>query len=125
MSKTYYDNLLDLNKVDKVVTGVAGSHDEKLELWQIVDEIVHHKVMGCVLDNLPKEHHDEFLEKFYQAPYDERLLVYLKDKIKKDIVEIIKEGVAALTLELIDKILPEKDVKKGISTETKNTEPVA
>jgi hypothetical protein len=108
MSKTYYDHLLDLNKVDKVVRDTAKSEDEKLELWQIVDEIVHHRVMGCVLDHLPVEHHEEFLQKFYEAPYDERLLVYLKDKIKKDIIEIIKEGVVALTLELIDNIVPAK-----------------
>ena len=112
MSKTYYDNLLNFDKVDKVIKNATRTPEEKLELWKIVDEIIHHKVLGCVLDHLPKKNHDEFLDKFYRAPYDERLLVYLKDKIKKDIKTIIKEAVAILTMEIIDNILPKKNEKK-------------
>jgi len=102
MSKTYYDHLLDLEKVDGVVKKVVKSHEEKVELWQLIDEIIHHRVMGCVLDSLPEKHHDEFLQKFAESPHDEKLLDFLKEKIKTDIVFLIKETVAALVLELID-----------------------
>ena len=114
MSKIFYDHLLDLKKVSKHVGKVARSEDEKIELWQIVDEIVHHGVIGCILDNLPKEHHEEFLERFYESPHDEQILVFLKEKIQKDIVEIIRDAVCLLTLEITDNILPKrkKKVKK-------------
>lgn len=101
MSKIYYDQLLDLQPVEKAIKKVAKTHEEKLELWQVVDEIVQHKIMNCILDHLPKELHSEYLEKFYSAPDDEKLLDYLKEKVKKDITLIFKEAVAVLVLELM------------------------
>jgi len=101
MSKVYYDHLLDLKPVEKAIRKAARTHEEKLELWQVVDEIVQHKIMNCILDYLPKELHNEYLEKFYSAPDDEKLLDYLKKKIKKDINLIFKEAAVVLVLELI------------------------
>jgi hypothetical protein len=102
MSKIFYDHLLDLDKVENTVKKAASSHEERMELWQLIDEIIHHRVMGCILDYLPGVHHEEFLQKFSEGPHDEKLLDYLKEKIKEDIVALIKEVVAALVLELID-----------------------
>jgi transcriptional regulator of NAD metabolism len=104
MSKVFYDNLLSLDKIDRAIKKAATTCDERMELWQVVDEIVHHRVMGCVLDALPIECHDEFLEKFSKAPYDEQLLDYLRQKVKKDVTMIIKEAVAVLVLEIATEI---------------------
>jgi len=102
MSKIFYDHLLELDKVEKSIKKVSSTKEEAIELWGIVDEIIHHRVFGCVLEQLPEKHHREFLEMFHSAPGDEKLLNYLKEKIKNDITIIIKEIVAALVLEIID-----------------------
>ena len=111
MSKIFYDNFLDLGKIDKAIKKVSHTNDEKIELWQIVDEIVHYRVMSCVLDNLPKEYHREFLELFQNAPYDEELLDYLKKKIGKDVKLLIHEVVAVLVFEIVGKMGVGKSVK--------------
>jgi hypothetical protein len=107
MSKVFYDNILDLAKVEKAIKKVSSTHDEMVELWGIVDEIVHHKVMECVLTTLPKKYHREFLDMFRTSPHDEKLLQYLKEKAKRDVVILIKETVALLVLELT------KDIQIG------------
>ncbi|MGB6882108.1 MAG: hypothetical protein WBD86_02315, partial [Microgenomates group bacterium] len=65
MSKIFYDHLIVFEEVDRYIKDTVETHEERDELWQIVDEIVHHRVLGCVLDKLPKEHHEEFLGKFH------------------------------------------------------------
>src|SRR5260221_7558774 len=49
MSRIFYDHLTNFAKIEKLIKTSATSADEKEELWKIVDEIVHHKVMGCIL----------------------------------------------------------------------------
>ena len=101
MSKIFYDHLIILEEVDRSIKGSTETQEERQELWQIVDEIIHHRVLGCVLAHLPREHHEEFLEKFHQAPHDEGLLDYLEEKIKKDVTKLIKEEVKSLSTELV------------------------
>lgn len=101
MSSLFFDQLLDLKKIDKKIKKVSSSYEEKAELWQIVDEIIHHRVFGCVMDKLPKKYHSEFVELFEKTPNDQKLIGYLKAKTKTDIENLIKDAVAILTLELI------------------------
>ena len=107
MSKVFYDNLLDLSSVEKSIKKVSSTKEEMIELWEVVDEIVHHRVMGCVLETLPAKHHHEFLEMLHHTPHDEKLLIFLKEKIGKDVSMLIKEVVAVLVLELT------KDIEFG------------
>jgi len=104
MSKVYYDYLIVLDDVDKYIKDVAETEGERHELWQIVDEIVHHKVLECVLDNLPKEYHEEFLNKFEEAPHDLSLMDYLKEKISDNIEELIKQEIGGLATELLEEL---------------------
>ena len=57
--------------------------------------------MGLVLDKLPAKFHKEFLEKFHQAPYDEALLDYLKEKIGENIEELLRQELGNLAYELL------------------------
>lgn len=108
MSKIFYDHLIILEDVDKHIKDIAETHEERHELWQLVDEIVHHRVLGCVLDHLPGEHHDEFLGKFHQAPHSPNLLDYLKEKIEDNIEELIKQEIGELATELLQEIQERK-----------------
>lgn len=110
MSKLFFDKLLKLDKIDKEISKVAKTREEKEELWLLVDEIVHHKVMGCVLDRLPEESHAEFLTIFEHSPHDEKLIFeYLKKKVGDNIEEILEAEIGKLSLDLLDTIaLPKK-----------------
>ena len=68
MSKLFYDHLITLDEIEVVIKKNASSKEEKEELWALVDEIVTHKVLEKVLDKLPREHHEEFLELFHKCP---------------------------------------------------------
>lgn len=107
MSKVFYDHIVVLERVEVVVHKAARSEEEKHELWQIVDSIVHQKVMQIILDLLPNEHHQEFLERFHQAPHEEGLLDYLSEKSKKDIKKAIHEEIKKLEDEILQEILSE------------------
>lgn len=105
MSKMYFDHLLKLEKVDKEINKVAKTKEEKEELWALVDEIIHHKVMGCVLDRLPRDSHEEFLGIFEHAPHDDQLIFdYLKKKVGNNIEEILEAELGKVTTELLETI---------------------
>jgi hypothetical protein len=105
MSKLFFDHLLELEKVDRQIKKVAKTKEEREELWLLVDEIIHHKAIGCILDKLPKENHKEFLEMFHSSPHDEELLFgYLKGKVGENIEEIIKQELGDFAFELLNDI---------------------
>jgi len=104
MSKIFYDHLISLSKIEKEINKVVESKEEKLELWQIIDEIIHHRVLGCIFQHLPQEHHYDFLEKFHRTPHDESLMHFLKEKIGEVIEELIKKEVDEFSNEILQDI---------------------
>jgi hypothetical protein len=105
MSKLFYDYLVELKEIDKQIKKVAKTSEEREELWGLVDEIVHHKVMGCILDKLPRVHHEEFLDLFHKSPHDEELLfTYLRKKVGDNIEDLIKQEIGVLSDELLEDI---------------------
>ncbi|OGM16003.1 hypothetical protein A2V56_04550 [Candidatus Woesebacteria bacterium RBG_19FT_COMBO_42_9] len=108
MSKLYYDHLVVLDEVEAEIKKSTKTLEEKEELWKVVDETIHHRVMGCVLDKLPREHHEEFLHKFHKAPHDESLIDYLKEKAGENIEELIRQEIGNLAFELLQEIRGKK-----------------
>lgn len=104
MSKIFYDRLISLEEVEIHISKVAKSSEEKEELWDLVDSIVHHKVIGAILGKLPQTSHQEFLDKFHKAPYDETLFDYLKEKIGPDVEELIRAEIGDLAYEILKEL---------------------
>jgi transcriptional regulator of NAD metabolism len=104
MSKLFFDHLINLDDVEIEIKKVTKTQEEREELWQIVDEIIQHRILGCILDNLPEKYHEEFLEKFHDAPYDLGILAFLVEKIGENIEEIIKQEIGGLVYELLVEI---------------------
>lgn len=101
MSKLFFDDLINLKAIDDHIKKIAKSPDEKLEMWDLVDQIVHHKIMDTVLENLPTHHHEEFLDIYHQNPHNEILVFeYLHKKTGEDYKKIIKDRVKQLEIEL-------------------------
>lgn len=101
MSILFYDRLIVLEGLDKKLKKLVSSNDEIQEIWATIEELIHHRVLGCILDNLSEKHHTEFLEKFHKFPHDEKLLKYLQVKIDKDIEKLIKKEVKLLKKEIL------------------------
>jgi 3-dehydroquinate dehydratase len=105
MSKLFFDHLVEMKKIDKEIRKIAKTPEEREEIWALVDEMVHHKVMGCILDKLPRPHHEEFLEIYHKSPHDEELLFgYLKTKTGGDMKDSIKKEIDVLNEELLKEI---------------------
>ncbi len=101
MSKIFYENLVTLTKIEKLIKDSSMTSLEREELWKIVEEILHHRIMGCVLDSLPSEHHDEFLAKLANDPRDEGLIDYLEEKTGTKISEKIRQEIVAIEEEIL------------------------
>ncbi len=106
MSKIFYDHLIDLSEVEKEIKKNVKDPEERAEVYQLVDEIVHHRIVGCILDELPQAHHKEFLSKLTQTPHDENILFYLKDKVSKDLEQFIRSEMYNIGSELLQLIKP-------------------
>lgn len=109
MSKIFYDRLIVLEDFGKEVKKKTSSKEEEFEIWELVDNILSHKVMDMILEKLPLKHHDEFIEKFLEAPFDETLFDYMKEKIEDNIEEIIKQEIGILAYELLEDIKGSRD----------------
>lgn len=97
----FFDHLLDLSDLEKVINKSVETKEERDEIWSLVDEIVHHRVLESILDTLHKDHHEEFIMRMKKAPYDESIIEYLSLKVKRDIGEVIKQELGKLTYELL------------------------
>lgn len=105
MSKLFFDHLIYLEEVEVEIKKTASSREEKEELWALVDEIVIHKVLGKILDKLPRVHHEEFLTLFHKCPHDEIVIFgYLREKTGKDIEGSLRKELEAIGTEILREI---------------------
>lgn len=104
MSKLFYDRLIVLEEFNHHIRHASETSEEKEELWSIVDEIIHHRVMGCILERLPEDDHYEFLDKFHNTPHDDELFKYINHRIDEDIQEAIKLEIENVKEELMEEM---------------------
>ncbi len=97
----FYDHLIAMSDVERKIKKIARTREEKEELYSLIDEIVHHRVLGSILSRLPESHHKEFLDHLARAPHDTNLLVYLGERISEDVEEFIKHEIHTLSVELL------------------------
>lgn len=108
MSLLFFDHLLDFGDIHEHIQIIAESSEEKEELWNLIDQIAHHRVMTRILDTLPSEHHTDFLERFHNAPHSSTHIVYLNERTNGEIEKNIAEEVTLLKKEILEDILPQK-----------------
>lgn len=95
---------MDKTKINKLVQKYAQSDEERMELNMIIDEIIHHRLVGCILDNLAREHHEEFLQKLTEKQLGEELIAYLEEKSGKEITLKIKQAVTDIETEILQEL---------------------
>ena len=53
MSKVYYDHLIVLGDIESRIKSIAETQEEREELWQLVDDIIHQRVLACHFGHVP------------------------------------------------------------------------
>jgi hypothetical protein len=95
-----------MHELETLVKKHIKKESDRIAIYNQIDEIVHHRVIGCILDRLPKEHHKEFLTKLTETPHDRSLLAYLVERIGTDVEEFIRAEAYLLGHELLELIKP-------------------
>lgn len=109
MSKIFYDHLVVLEEVESKINDISETTEEKQELWELVDRIVNHRVMIAILDRLPLEFHEEFLNFFNEGPHKDSHIDYLNSRSEftedeEKIEEVIEKETKLLEKELLAEI---------------------
>ena len=101
MSKIWYDHLIILEEVDVELGKLDLEHEEKEELQHLIEEMVHHRVLDRVLQVLPREHHENFLQEFKKRPHDVALIHYIDERIDESVERHIQEEIGKLKEEIL------------------------
>lgn len=91
---TFYDHLLDLSDLEKHL-----EKDEELVL--IAKKTLRNHALVSILEILPKDKHDQFLQEFVQAPHDQKHWEFLRKHITADLEKVIKTEVARAKKDII------------------------
>gem|GEM_PF-483548 len=102
MSRLFYDHLINLSKIEKLIKKHVKDSEARYEIYRLIDEIIHHRVIGCILDRLPKHHHKDFLNHVHKKPHDTGVLDYLKERLAEDVEEFIRQEIYLLGNELLE-----------------------
>jgi len=79
MSKLFYDHLIVIEEIATVLDEHRLKPDERAKILELMDTTLQNEILDVIFTYLPREKHEEFLEKFHAAPHDARLMQYLKD----------------------------------------------
>lgn len=115
MTKLFFDGLEAFENLEKEIKKIAGSAEEKSELWHLVDDLVHFKMLDSILEKLPQESHEEFMTKYHERPFDNEIVGYLKGKIGENIEEILKSELGQYSMELLDEVRGKEHLGKTAS----------
>ncbi|MFH1749996.1 MAG: hypothetical protein ABH837_03870 [bacterium] len=79
--KTFFSHLLDTDQLIMMVERLLEIEEEKLEILDMIDSTLHHRVIDKVLDELDDRHHELFMTEYSRDPGNEELLYFLKKHI--------------------------------------------
>lgn len=91
MSKIFFDHLIEIEHIKMHIDNVSTSHEEKTDLWNLIDEYVNKKILILILEELDEEYHDEFMNKFLERPYDLELLDYLDERLSCPFCDLLSD----------------------------------
>lgn len=102
MSKIFFDYLIEIDEVKLHIDKVATSHEEKEDLWNLVDEFVTHRIISSILSELDETVHNEFLCMFLDKPYGMEIVDYLNEKLPLPFENLINDKMRQIVSELCE-----------------------
>lgn len=103
MSDVFYKELIILDEFNSHFDAVDLSPEEKLTLLKELEETLHAKTLDFILEELPVEHHEEFMILLSNAPEDTLHWKFLHAKspdLKDRVTQKLKQFKADLLHEL-------------------------
>lgn len=85
MAIIFYDHLIDYSDIELHLTILKLKPKKRNKFRQIIDSIFHAGLLEFILQKLHPRHHRTFLSRLEYAPYDPKLLEYLKKHIDDQI----------------------------------------
>lgn len=79
MSKIFYDHLIVIEEIVAVLDEHKLTPKDRKNILGLMDAALQHEILDAIFSYLPRERHEEFLQKFHAAPHDIGLMQYLKD----------------------------------------------
>lgn len=107
MAHIFYDHLINWQKLHQNLNTLGLSGEERIELVELIEESLHTEILILILDQLPKELHDEYVERFSLAPHDPAHFIFISLHCRVSIDELIRVQSDAFFDELIDDFLQE------------------
>ncbi len=104
MSHLFYDHIITLETIEDAINQIASDHQQKQELWQLVDGITHQRVLHIILTHLPEKHHHQLLILIKDSPYSEDIFTFLEDKTQINLEKQLEQEKETLTQELLELI---------------------
>ena len=90
--KVFFSHLLDSDKYILLLEKLLEIEQEKLEILDMIDSTLHHRVMNLILQELNEEHHEFFIKEYSQNPGNVEILIFLKKQIPDIESKIRKES---------------------------------
>lgn len=77
-TRLFYSHLVDISDLLEILEKFNLTDIERDEIYTILDDILHHRIMEQLLSSLPSDHHATFLDRFASDPGDRELIEFLK-----------------------------------------------
>ena len=102
MSKPFFAEIIELSEFETHFQEHEVSAEELLDLLREVEELLHAKTLDIILEELPEEHHGDFLGVFHQDQDNIAHWIFLEERSPS-----IKERVIAKLAEFKQYLLEE------------------
>lgn len=80
-NKTFFTELIMLEEFEKQLRQGNLAEEEVVSLLNDLSEILHTQALNMILEELPEEHHEEFLIVFSENPADAAHWDFLRSKV--------------------------------------------
>ncbi|MBI5356221.1 hypothetical protein HZB78_01245 [Candidatus Collierbacteria bacterium] len=104
MTNIFYWHLVELSPLKNELLSRGIENPDLAEIVDHVEEIIHHRTLSLVFDNLPPEHHREFSLRLAKNPRDPEIWEFLHQKIKKDLSISIEENIRLVISEILSEL---------------------
>lgn len=101
MSHLFYDHLIHFEELNSSLNSIDLDRSQRDEFWQIIDEILHHKILEFILDNLHPYHHDHFIVMYHEMPYENSIMTYLIENVGDNFEKKLENEISKFEKELL------------------------
>jgi hypothetical protein len=102
MSQLFYDSFITLKEIERAINNIDLSNEEKQELWHLIDQLTHQRIMHTLLHHLPHQHHQHLLLLIKEKPHDTTIIEFVKENSEHDIEARLQKESENIVQELLE-----------------------